>query len=198
MRNDHYYLDSDDYCTFMGEYTARKGYGYSPTNQLISNFKKPISARGSSQWPHKQRAIKAIGKSLANCLEPWSDKITLVPVPPSKCKADKDYDDRIVQALAICQQHIRSIEYRELVIQTESTEAAHSSNFRPRPDDLEAIFVVDKLLLNGVRDMIVIVDDMLTTGCHFKAMKSVLCEHFPNNMIAGLFVARRVPEADLF
>ncbi len=196
MRGDHYYLSEKDLCTFMGEYTARAGYSYSSTNQLISNFKKPVSARGTSQWPHKQRAIETVGASLATCLSPWADEITLVPVPPSKCKNDRDHDDRLVQALSACQRQIPSIECRELVIQTVSTDAAHSSAHRPRPDELEAIYVVDKAMLEGVRDTIIIVDDMLTTGCHFKAMEAVLRNYLPDHVIAGVFVARRIPEAD--
>lgn len=32
---DHGYLTSKDNCYYFGEYTARVGSGYSPTNQLI-------------------------------------------------------------------------------------------------------------------------------------------------------------------
>jgi orotate phosphoribosyltransferase-like protein len=46
------------------------------------------------------------------------------------------------------------------------------------------------------RDTIVVVDDMLTTGCHFKAMQAVLRNHFPTQAIVGVFVARRGPESD--
>ena len=35
MLPDHVYLDDEDTCYFLGEYTARQGYGYSTTNQLI-------------------------------------------------------------------------------------------------------------------------------------------------------------------
>ncbi len=196
MRGDHYYLGEEDHCTFMGEYTARAGYSYSSTNQLISNFKKPVSARGTPQWRYKESAIQTVGLSLASCLGPWANEITLVPVPPSKCKTDREYDDRLAQALNICQRKIPDVECRELVTQSLSTDAAHSSAHRPRPDELEAIYVVDEALLEGVRDTIIIVDDMLTTGCHFKAMEAVLRNYLPDHVIAGVFVARRIPETD--
>lgn len=61
MLKDHYYLDGDDYCNFIGEYTARKGYSYSDTNQLIANFKKPPKLRGTPQWTYKQQAINQVG-----------------------------------------------------------------------------------------------------------------------------------------
>lgn len=42
----------------------------------------------------------------------------------------------------------------------------------------------------------VVFDDLLTTGAHFKAMKSALMERFAAAKITGVFLARRVPETD--
>ncbi len=36
------YLRADDDCYFLGEYTVRKGYDFSPTNDLVINLKKGI------------------------------------------------------------------------------------------------------------------------------------------------------------
>jgi predicted amidophosphoribosyltransferase len=43
---------------------------------------------------------------------------------------------------------------------------------------------------------VAIVDDVLTTGAHFKAMKRILMERFPEARIVGLFLARRVPNTE--
>ena len=43
---------------------------------------------------------------------------------------------------------------------------------------------------------IAIVDDVLTTGAHFRAASTVLAVRFPTAQIVGLFIARRVPDAD--
>lgn len=198
MLSDHYYLTADDVCTFMGEYTARKGFGYSETNQLIFNFKKSPLLRSTAQWQHKLRAINTVAASLATCLKDHAGKITLIPVPPSKCKSDNEYDDRLLQVLNICQSKIPDMEYRELITQTVSTDAAHQTDDRPQPDDLIEIYDINESLLAGMRDNIIIVDDMLTTGCHFRAMESVLRRYFPTNTIAGVFVARRAPDTDMF
>ena len=45
--------------------------------------------------------------------------------------------------------------------------------------------------------VIAIVDDVLTTGAHFRAASAILAAQFPEVQILGLFLARRVPEADL-
>ena len=45
-RPDHGYLTEDDHCYFIGEYTARKGFAYSASNNLLLNFKKGMDRRG--------------------------------------------------------------------------------------------------------------------------------------------------------
>jgi hypothetical protein len=44
-RPDHSYLTANDDCYFIGEYTARRGFAFSSTNNLILNFKKPMDRR---------------------------------------------------------------------------------------------------------------------------------------------------------
>ena len=39
-REDHWYLTDEDDCYFLGEYTAREGFGHSHTNSVIYNIKK--------------------------------------------------------------------------------------------------------------------------------------------------------------
>jgi hypothetical protein len=56
-RPDHTYLTAADDCYFIGEYTARRGYAFSSTNNLVLNFKKSVQTRNTAQWPHKERAI---------------------------------------------------------------------------------------------------------------------------------------------
>lgn len=38
---DHFFLEASDECYFFGEYTARGGFGFSDTNDLVHSFKKP-------------------------------------------------------------------------------------------------------------------------------------------------------------
>jgi hypothetical protein len=191
--NDHHYLDGDDVCYYFGEYTAGEGHAFSTTNQLILNYKKTMDKKGTSQWSYKELAIRNVGQIFKTGIRPESN-FTFVPVPPSKIKGDPLYDDRLLCSLNLLKQD-RNPDIRELVLQTKSLDASHLSTRRPTPDELlERYVFVDSLKL-PIPETILIVDDVLTTGCHFKAVKKIINQHLPSVPVFGLFIARRVPKA---
>ena len=201
MRHDHVYLSDDDDCYFIGEYTARMGYAYSATNNLILNFKKGMDRQGSPEWPYKARAIGEAAEAFRVALEPMGqnalDKITFVPVPPSKAKDDELYDDRLTRMLNLIRPEPK-LDVREIVLQRYSTDAAHSSEVRPGPDEIQNMYEIAEELAQPGPDMIAVVDDVLTTGAHYRAVLSVLSARFPGTKITGLFIARRVPDTSDF
>lgn len=194
-RPDHSYLGSDDSCYFLGEYTARRGYAFSETNNLIINFKKGMDRKDRPEWLYKEQALGAAAKAFRCALNSeWLDAATLVPVPPSKARDHPLHDDRMVRMLRLIRPN-PPLDIRELVIQRGSTEAVHNLPNRPRPEDLEAWYQVDQSLLAPQPQALAIADDVLTTGAHYRAMAAVLGRTFPGVRIIGLFIARRVPDA---
>jgi hypothetical protein len=190
---DHHYLDEHDICYYAGEYTAGEGHAYSETNQLILNFKKGVDKRGTAQWPHKERAIQQAAQILRAAIKP-DTRTTFVPIPPSKSKEDPLYDDRMLRLLqAMCAG--RGQDIRELIVQERSVEAAHLAAARPTPPELVANYHLDESLAEPAPETLCIVDDVLTTGCHYKAAKHVLAKRFANIPIIGLFIARRIPKS---
>jgi predicted amidophosphoribosyltransferase len=51
---------------------------------------------------------------------------------------------------------------------------------------------IDKKLCQDQKQNIILVDDVITQGAHFKACKTLLQQEFPNSKIKGLFIARTV------
>lgn len=190
---DHHYLDAQDICYYAGEYTAGEGHAYSDTNQLIHNFKKSVDKRGTAQWQYKERAILQAAAIFRAAIR-VDAQITFVPIPPSKAKNDPLYDDRMLQLLqAVCRG--RHSDIRELVVQRQSLPAAHLSDTRPTPDELVANYRLDENLAEPTPHTIFVVDDVLTTGCHFRAVKLLLEQRFPEARVVGLFLARRAPKS---
>jgi hypothetical protein len=200
-RLDHNHLIDSDECYFLGEYTARRGFSHSTTNNLIINFKKPMDRQGTPQWPHKGARIMQAAQALHSAIREGDlNRMTFVPVPPSKSKTDPMYDDRMMRMLLILSNLIVTtngypLDVKEIVSQNQSCSAAHDGGPRPSPADLISRYSLDRSMLTSVRPIVVICDDVLTTGSHFRAMHNILHPHCSGARFMGLFLARRAPEA---
>lgn len=197
-RPDHHWLAPTDQCAFLGEYTARKGFSFSATNQVVLNFKKSVDRKRLPEWRHKERTIVEVAQAFGAAIDPsWLSEATLVPIPPSKAKPDPLYDDRLVRMLrAIPAQ--KPLDIRELIIQRQSMTAAHATDVRPTPNDILAGYCIDETLGSPPPKNIGIFDDLVTTGAHYVAARQVLAARFPQAAIFGLFIARRAPETTDF
>jgi len=200
-REHHAFLEQGDRCFFFGEYFAYKGYQGGGTNQLIFNFKcKPsVAATNPGRRRYKEQAIESVAAGLRRAMtQADAERMTWVPVPPSKVAGHADYDDRLMRTLAKAFSGY-NVDVRSLLRQSMSTEADHNSGSRLTPDALHALMELDIAQLNAlpVGQAIVLFDDVLTTGKHFKCCERRLREVVPANVsVLGVFIARRIlPDA---
>lgn len=200
---DHTFIDSNDRCLFFLEYTAGKRYGFSAGNRFISNLKKPVNRDGTFEYRYKLQAIRTAGENLAAAIKEGSDRMVCVPIPPSKHRSDPEYDDRMIQVLLEFERQSRNRGHDPLVLdlveQQENMRASHESpGNRPRLEELAHNYQIRhkerETLIESGRKYIYVVDDMLTTGSHFKAMqKVILAEKIPDIKVMGIFLTRRIP-----
>ena len=141
-RPDHTFIEAEDECFYLGEYTARKGYQFSDTNNLIFNLKRPMDRRAQPGWNYKRRAVEKAGRQMREALDAlnpkWLSIATLVPMPPSRIKSDPMYDDRLMQLIRVLGAGLQ-LDIREMIVQRDSTQAAHSVETRPRIDDVRQL-----------------------------------------------------------
>ncbi len=196
LRAGHHHLQEPDRCYFYGEYTARMGYQFSPTNNLIQNFKKPMDRKGRPEWQYKVQAVDRIARILLE-LPQWPQLATWtwVPAPPSKVPGDPEHDDRLGQVLAKLAEAVPMLDVRELVVQRENRAPAHLGDDRRDPDTLAAGLQIDATCLEPRPTGVLVFDDVVVSGATFRAMKAVLQEALPAADVMGLFVARRTPES---
>jgi hypothetical protein len=189
-REGHSFLRPKDDCHYFIEYTANRAFNYSDANNFINNLKKKPSLRSTNQWKYKLAAIRQAAETLSEELPAgWRKKSTFVPVPPSKAKDHAEYDDRMSKVLA----KLDGADVRELVGQKKSMEATHVSSKRHTIDQLVANYEIDEEEVGKKTPThIVIVDDMMTAGAHYRAMRKVLKKRFPGVPISGVFLARRI------
>lgn len=187
-RPDHYHLRGDDECLFLGEYTARENHNFSRTNQIILNLKKSPLVRGTPQWKYKLKAIREVGSTLRQALKPDAlPSLTFVPIPPSKMPDDNEYDDRITQICRI----ISPEGTREMIRTITTRDARHIQDYRRDVGELQATLQINEQAIEPHLTRIILIDDVITTGCSFKACKALLNERLPDVPVFGIFVARR-------
>lgn len=189
QRDDHHFIEDGDDCVFLGEYQAGAGYK-GETNSLILNLKKKPTAPHQN---YKNDDIKRCSKLIGGLGPDWLKTQTFVPIPPSKAKDHAEYDDRLMRILQGVPGDCMDV--RELVLQKVSTTPSHhqTSGRRPSIQELLDNYVIDTAVLDPPPSSIVIFDDVLTTGRHFKAMEQKIREVFPETPIIGMFIARRIP-----
>jgi predicted amidophosphoribosyltransferase len=192
-RSGHFHLTAADICYFLYEYTSGHNYEFSGTNSRISNLKKKPSQRGQQHYQYKEGAIRACARDFSQALNAqWLAQATLVPVPGSKAMDHPDHDDRMVRICNGISQPPPDV--RLLVLQSQSTNASHEAHEGERVtvEELTDLYSINENIANPAPSAIAIVDDLLTAGTHFRAMKDILTTRFPGVPIIGLFVARRV------
>lgn len=192
-RPDHWYLTPQDSCAFFGEYTARAGYGHSSTNQLILNLKKKPELAGSPQYVWKGRAISHVAATIRENLKMDAlGGLAVVPIPPSKRPGSPGYDDRIAR---IARAIAPGLDVREAIVTAVEREPMHANQNHRDPEELRATLSLVPALTAHAPAQVILLDDVLTTGCTYMVCKGMLQEVWPGAEIFGLFVARRIVPA---
>lgn len=191
---DHYHLTLFDACYYYGEYTAGQGYNYSLTNSLIYNLKKSPLDSHKPAYQYKMNDMQYVANKLSETIDPA--KTTFIPIPSSKSKDHEAYDDRMVNILVRWKELDPSVDYRELITQKCTMTASHLNDQKRDPDELYSNYAFEAPLAVGCHKNIIIIDDVLTTGAHYKAARRIITENIPGAQVCGVFIARRVPEAD--
>jgi hypothetical protein len=192
---EHFSLDGADRCYYIWEYAARKRYDFSPANQLVFNLKiKPsVLAKAPTRGRYKLEAIAHSGAALRSLITRVfvETRATFVPIPCSKAAPDPDYDDRLARVLANAFQGWEA-DVRQMLTLTHSTPADHESVDRLTFEELRAITELRSPFGAEPRPVIVIVDDVLNSGKHFKVAQSFIKACYPSAEIRGVFLARCV------
>lgn len=191
----HHYLVQEDVCLFLRDYLPGGGYQAGPTNDLILNLKKGPGVTGPAQY-YRDRAIEQCAQELFQALSlRQAQTATFVPMPPSRCKSDPLYDDRLFRILAaLGRLYDFELDVRELVVQPVSTRSSsrESGAGRLKPTEIASAYEINRALAQDLGKFLVVFDDVVTSGAHFQAMKSVLSGVKGEASICGLFIARTV------
>jgi predicted amidophosphoribosyltransferase len=193
-REDHAYLTATDHCGCLTEYRTGTR-GNDTLALLIMDLKCPPSSAAANpqRRRRKQVALETIARALRSALSrAVVEGATWVPIPPSRALDDPDYDPRLEGALRIAFGDY-DLDLRRLLYQCASTPADHAARRRQTAATLYRLLRIDPKVLQAqpLRSRVVLFDDLLTSGKHFKCCQCRLRESIGEVPIHGLFVARR-------
>lgn len=197
--NEYHYILPSDHCFYLWERMSRlwqpggtPDYDKYPTNHFISNYQIPVRESNPYRLRHKGPALAFAAASLSALLpQEWRDIGTFVPMPPSKVKDDPDHDDRLLKTLLAVRPALPDL--RELVLLRENVDSKQKGL---RPEDRVPHYAIDENVAEPQPPLVFLFDDVLTTGCHFKAVQAVLADRFTELVVCGLFLARAVRPTD--
>ncbi len=181
-----YCLDEDDICYYARDYTAGGGYTASQANQLIANLKKNPARKGKAEWKYKEQAIAQFARELSTIS--GLENFVLTCVPPSTDKDDPLYDSRMEDVLRVLHK-LRDIAIEFPFSMRQSVLASHKGGSR----SVEVLYsALEWKGLKSDNSNIIIVDDVITSGAHFKACARMIRDHIVDANVIGLFWARSV------
>ena len=181
-----YHLKKDDKCCFAREYISGGGYASSETNQLISNYQIPWDPQNKHRVRYKHEAVAKFAQELTDILEPTDCAAT---IPSSIPRGSPNFDLRCELLENNLRQLIPGIRIiHPFVLDAPWHKAKEGGERNPT---VLAKNLTCKVIENPPK-ILWLIDDVITTGGHFKACQRVLKDKHPKIFIGGIFWARTV------
>lgn len=187
-QSDIFHIQKEDGIFYAREYTSHGSYNVSEANQLIKNFKKSLDRKNRPEWKYKIEAIKKFARELSDLFDDEKQYV-IAAIPSSIRRIDPNYDTRLDDTLNELRKIKPNIIIEEPIIINNNLGAAHLGGTRK----------ID-LLYNNMSwvgfckptNHVILIDDVITTGSHFKACQKIILEHHPDIEIIGIFWAKTI------
>lgn len=194
----HRELDGEDICLFLHTRETHQ-YGeidqWSYAYQTIENFKiSPVALQNNpARRRYKEQAVQTITNDLAMLFRDANPRarFLLVPAVTSKSRTDPNYDDRLVKVCSTVASRFPNVDSFELLSISRTIASAHTGAGARNVNALFSNIVVDTSI--AIRDYasVLIFDDVISSGAHFKTCKLAIQRAYGNDvLIEGVFWAR--------
>jgi len=180
------HLVLQDECYYFLEYTPG-GYSISKSNSMIINFKKELKHRSDEKvWGFRNKEIKNFAQMIHDRLKGFC--CTIIPCATSKPRKDHDFNDRL-DALAKELKKLSNNYDIQFCLDTISPQKSSHTGGTRNPDEIKEFTSWIKPTKEP-QEYIILIDDVFTTGAHFRAYKDMVLLHYPEHKVIGIFLAR--------
>ena len=181
------------------EYTIGGDWQASNANSLILNFKKSKILNCPNEERYKSEAVSQFADSMVTVVkdicQQHKQPVALMSIPTSKLKTDRKYSDSLDLVGECLKQKLGDwIQIEAPIVIKESVDKSSLSK-RPRNrqfvDNLKSNFLW--VGFSNQPSMLVVYDDVITSGGHFAAIKEFIDENTTGpdkTQILGLFWAK--------
>ncbi len=179
------HLKSDDVCYYARNFVRNAGFDGGETNSLVLNFKKEPGRQGQT---YRQNAVDRFIEEVSVLIQCKADTVAVTAIPSSKSKTDSAYDNRFEDMFAGLKKIRSCLQIEWPIIAKESVLASHLGGART-PSQIISNYEW-KGFVDAVPDFILIFDDVLTTGAHFRAFSDFMRGNGFSGQIYGIFWAK--------
>ena len=194
-RADHPYLVAADQCWWLAEYICGHARRAGSVSQIIVSLKQPASqaAFQTRRARGRRYAVQTLAALLrASVARDWAEEATWIPIPSARLSCDSDHG-RLLPVLRLAFRNY-DVDIRPILSVRDSTEPDHVLARRSSPGELYGRLRVNWPLIAArpLRERLVLFDDVVTTGKHYRCCERVLHRALPRTCVTGLFLSRRV------
>lgn len=181
------HLDSSDICWYAHDFIGGAGFRGGAVNSNILNFKK----KPKDSWQHyRTQSIHKFALDSSGLFDcSGNNSYFVTAIPSSKAKNDPEYDNRFEDFFNQLQKYCPCVNVTWPITVINSTEASHRMSGARNPEA-----IMKNYQFNGFGGLkptnLVVFDDVLTSGAHFRAYKDFLIKNGFQGKVFGVFWAK--------
>ena len=181
------FISDSEKCLYTRDYISGGGFE-GEANQLILNFKKSLDKKGTAQWQHRDRAVRLFAQEIASIVP--DVPMHFMAIPGSKPWEHSENNQRFQDLFKELKRIRPKILFHWPINCRKAIKGSSQGGTRSPKEIMDNYkWAGFSCNINEI-SKIIIVDDVITSGAHFRACVDYLKEQGFKGEITGVFWAK--------